>query len=179
MDLLNLQKNDILDLNKVVETLTSVDVGLGWDTRMDLDTIAFLLDDNDKVKQTVYFSNKNGQGVRLNGDNLTGEGDGDDEIITVNFNQLPSDIKKIALYANIFSFTGLFKKDFSDVKGAYIRLVDNTTSKELCKYSLTENGKGFNAFHFADLVDNGNGWSFVAVGEGCNGSVKKLKQRYR
>lgn len=179
MNLLNLQKNDVLDLNKVVETLTSVDVGLGWDTRMDLDTIAFLLDSNGKVKQTVYFSNKIGDGVRLNGDNLTGEGDGDDEIITVNFNELPNDIKTIALYANIFSFTGLFKKDFSSVKGAYIHLVDNTTGKELCKYSLTENGKGFDAFHFADLVKNDNGWSFVAIGEGCNGSVQKLQERYR
>ena len=178
MDILNLQKNDILDLTKVVQTLTSVDIGLGWDTKMDLDTIAFLLDENDKVKETIYFANKNGTGIRLNGDNLTGEGDGDDEIITVNFNMLPANIKKIALYANIFSLVGLFKKDFSKVNGAYIRLVDNTTGKELCKYSLTENGKGYNAFHFADLVHNGTGWTFVAVGEGCNGSVQKLQSKY-
>lgn len=179
MDLLNLQKNDILDLNKVTQSLTSVDVGLGWDTRMDLDSIAFLLDNNDKLIETVFFSNKNGSGVRLNGDNLTGAGDGDDEIITVDFNRIPSNVKKIALYANIFSFTNLFKKDFSKVKGAYIRLVDNSNGKELCKYSLTENGKGFNAFHFADLIKKGDSWTFVAVGEGCKGSVHELQSKYR
>ena len=88
MDLLNLKKNDVLDLTKVAEGLKSVDVGLGWDTTMDLDSIAFLLDGNKKVKETVYYGSKSGSGVRLNGDNTTGEGDGDDEIISVNFDNV-------------------------------------------------------------------------------------------
>ena len=180
MNVLNLCKNDILDLSKASNgNLKSVDVGLGWDTIMDLDSIAFILDNNDKLIETVYFANKSASGIRLNGDNLTGAGDGDDEIITINFSKLPTNVKKICLYANIFSFIGIFKKDFSKVKGAYIRLVDNNTNKELCRYSLTEEGKGFNAFHFADLVkDNNNNWSFVAIGEGCNGSVQALKSKY-
>lgn len=180
MSILNLSKNDILDLSKASGgNLKSVDVGLGWDTVMDLDSIAFILDDNNKLINTVYFAQKSAPGARLNGDNLTGAGDGDDEIITINFSELPKNAKKVCLYANIFSFISIFKKDFSRVKGAYIRLVDNNTKKELCRYSLTEEGKGFNAFHFADLVkDDNNNWSFIAVGEGCNGSVKKLESKY-
>lgn len=180
MSILNLQKNDILDLTKVDEGLKIVDVGLGWDTHMDLDSIAFLLNDDDKVVYTAYYGALSQPGVRLNGDNLTGEGDGDDEIITVTFDKVPMHVTKIALYANIYGSEGLFRKrDFSKVKGAYVRLVNKETGRELCRYSLTEDGKGFNAFHFADLVRNGNKWSFVAVGQGCNGSVGELQERYR
>lgn len=181
MDILNLKKNDVLDLNKVSDNLNILDVGLGWDTRMDLDSIAFLLDSNNKVIDTVYFGEKHSSGVRLNGDNLTGEGDGDDEIITVSFKDVPQHVKKIALYVNIYGATaGLFKKkSFGQVQGAYVRLVNQENSKELCRYSLTEDGRNYNAFHFADLVRNENSWSFTAIGEGCNGSVSQLESIYR
>lgn len=181
MDILNLKKNDILDLSKVSDKLNIVDVGLGWDTRMDLDAIAFLLNDNDKVMSTVYFGDKESTGVRLNGDNLTGEGDGDDEIITVTFKDVPKAVTKIALYVNIYGATAGFfkKKNFGQVQGAYVRLVNHENGKELCRYSLTEDGRSYNAFHFANLVRNENGWSFTAIGKGCNGSVSELESIYR
>lgn len=77
-----------------------------------------------------------------------------------------------------FKFFGLGKKTFSDVKDAYIRVVNRDTGKEICKYVLAENGAGCDAFHFADLVKNGSEWKFVAVGNGCNGSVDKLRKKY-
>lgn len=147
---------------------------------MDLDSIAFVLNSNNELIHTVYFAQKSAPGVRLNGDSLTGAGDGDDEIISVDFSKLPKHATRICLYANIFSFISIFKKDFSKVKGAYIRLVDTESNRELCRYSLTDSGKGFNAFHFADLVkDDADNWSFVAIGEGCSGSVHQLESKYK
>lgn len=179
---LNLTKGMSLDLKKHDETLEKLQVGLGWDTHMDLDSIAFLLDENDKLIETVSYICKNGNGVSLNGDNITGEGAGDDEIISVDFSKVPSNVHKISLYANIFNIGALLfikGKTFENVKGAYIRLVNAVTGKEMCKYSLTENGKEFNAFHFADLIRTNGNWTFTAVGEGCNGSVTQLQKRYK
>jgi stress response protein SCP2 len=79
-DVLNLSKGLVLDLIKS-SSLEKLDIGLGWDTKCDLDSIAFLTDANGVIKDTVYFGSKRKQGIFLNGDNLTGAGDGDDEII--------------------------------------------------------------------------------------------------
>lgn len=174
--MISLTKGNKISLIKEDSTLKKMEVGLGWDTRTDLDSIAFLFDKN-VVKATVYFGDKNKPGIFLNGDNLTGEGDGDDEIITVTLNQLPPWVTKIAFCANIFAagikLWGV--KDFSKVNGAYIRIVNAESKKEICRYNLQENGKGFNAFYFADLVKVGNEWEFVPVGKGMNGSIDKLR----
>ena len=178
--MINLSKGQTIDLTKKEVGLKHLDVGLGWITRMDLDTIAYLLDSNDKHIETVYFGLKESKNksVRLSGDDLVGGGAGDNEVIYIDLDKLDSRVQKIALYANIFKFFGLGKKTFSDVKDAYIRVVNRDTGKEICKYVLAENGAGCDAFHFADLVKNGSEWKFVAVGNGCNGSVDKLRKKY-
>ena len=166
--MIKLEKNSKINLNKEDGSLKVVQVGLGWDTKTDLDSIAYLYDETGKIKNTVYFGNKNYTGIFLNGDNLTGKGDGDDEIITVTLDQLPKCVKKISFCANIFAakikLWGV--KDFSKVEGAYIRIVNKKNQNEICRYDLKENGKGFNAFYFADLVRTNNEWEFVAVGKG-------------
>ena len=175
--MVNLQKGSKVSLKKEDSTLKKLEVGLGWDTKTDLDSIAYLFDSNNKIRETVYFGSKKHQGIFLNGDNLTGEGDGDDEIITVTLEELPKWVTKISFCANIYAagmkLWGV--KDFSKVNGAYIRIVNAVSKKEICKYDLKENGKGFNAFYFADLVKNGDEWEFVAVGRGMKGSVEKLQ----
>lgn len=179
---LDLKKGMKLDLTKSVPTLKKVNMGLGWDTHMDLDSIAFLLDKDNKLLNTVYFGNKNGKGVRLNGDNLTGEGDGDDEIIFIEFDKVPQEVKKIALYVNIYGANeGLFSKGktFDKVKGAYVRTVNAETNEEICKYLLTEDGSKYNAFHFADLVNENGNWIIHAIGEGANGSISQLEKKYK
>ena len=174
-DVINLSKGYAVDLKKD-SYLKNIDIALGWDTRCDLDAIAFLTDSNGVIKDTVYFGDKNKQGIFLNGDNLTGAGDGDDEIISVTFSALPSWVEKIQICVNVFSF--LFKaKDFSNVKGAYVRLVDKASGNELCRYNLDEAGAGFNAFHFADLNKVNNEWTFEAIGQGMNGNVDKLRKQ--
>ena len=156
--MLNLTKGTLLDLSKKDPDLRLLQVGLGWDTKMDLDSHAYLLDNNNKLIEHVSFSNLKGTGVRLNGDNMTGKGDGDDEIIFVNFSELKDSVSKISFYVNIFSFNPFSKKDFSQVKGAYVRLVNSETNIDLCKYSITDSGKGVRVFHFADLVKINGKW---------------------
>ena len=183
MSSVNLKKGDVINLSKSYavnlkkdSSLKTMDIALGWDTRCDLDTIAFLTDSNGVIKDTVYFGDKNKQGIFLNGDNLTGAGDGDDEIISVTFSALPSWVEKIQICVNVFSF--LFKaKDFSNVKGAYVRLVDKDSNNELCRYDLNEAGAGFNAFHFANLIKINDEWTFEAIGQGMNGKVEQLRKQ--
>lgn len=181
MELLNLNKGAVLNLTKTTPELKKMMIGLGWDTRMDLDTIAYLADSKGVIKETVYFGSKNHKGIYLNGDNLTGAGDGDDECIFVDFSQLPPWVESVKVCVNIFLGGGLFgigKKDFSCVKGAFIRLVNNENNQEICRYNLTEDGKGFNGFHFADLNKQSDGtWNFVAIGEGVNGNVEKIRNK--
>ena len=80
---INLEKGSKINLRKIDKTLKNLNLCLGWDTRMDLDAFAILLDENDKIIKTVCYANKSFNGVNLSGDNLTGEGDGDDEIIYI------------------------------------------------------------------------------------------------
>lgn len=178
---IRLSKGQSINLTKTEVKLRKLDVGLGWKTKMDLDAIAYLVDNNEKLVDTVYFahkSNKN-KSVVLSGDDLVGGGEGDNEIIYIELDKMPNNVRKIAIYVNIFKFFGFGKKTFSDVKEAYIRIVNRETRKEICRYCLGENGSGYDAFHFADLVKEGNEWKFKAYGVGCNGSVDKLSQAYR
>lgn len=177
--MIKLEKNSKISLKKEDASLKVVQVGLGWDTKTDLDSIAYLYDEAGKIKNTVYFGAKKFTGIFLNGDNLTGEGDGDDEIITVTLEQLPKWVTKVSFCANIFAakvkLWGV--KDFSKVKGAFIRIVNAESNKEICRYDLHEDGKGFNAFYFADLVRTDGDWEFVAVGKGINGSIDAIKEQ--
>ena len=115
MDMLNLKKNDILNLTKKDPGLNKIMIGAGWDVvkkglfhfgakDYDLDLTAFLLDKDDKLihKGVVYFGEQKGKGIMLHGDNLTGEGDGDDEKITVELNNLPVDCKKVLFSVIIY-----------------------------------------------------------------------------
>lgn len=175
--MLDLQKGDLLNLTKDYSKLNKIDLGLGWDVSTtgrswDLDASAIMMNDKNEIINTVYYGNKNVIGVRLNGDNLTGAGDGDDEIISVNLSKIPENVTKIGFFVNIFSAGD---RDFSKIKNAYIRMVNKDTNKEVCKYNLNEDGKGYNAFHFANLEKVGNEWQFIAVGTGTNGGISELK----
>lgn len=178
--MVSLQKGGKVNLKKEDNSLKVIEVGLGWDTKTDLDSMAFLFDVSGKLRKTVCFTSKNHTGIFLNGDNLTGEGEGDDEIITVTLEELPSWVKRISFGANIFAAKWKLwgVKDFSQVNGAYIRIVNSVTKREICRYDLKEVGKGFDAFHFADLVrlDNDE-WEFVSIGKGMKGSIDSLGQQ--
>ena len=109
MPVLNLQKNDILDLTKKNPGLKKVILGAGWDISrngadFDLDIAAFLLDSNNKfntVSNVIFFNNPKGQGITLSGDNRTGAGDGDDERLLIDLQAIDSNIAKIAFVVTI------------------------------------------------------------------------------
>jgi len=177
--MVQLQKNSKVSLKKEDNTLKILEVGLGWNTRTDLDSIAYLFDSTGKVKKTIYFANEEYTGIFLSGDNVTGGGKGDNEIITVMLDLLPSWVTKVSFCANIFA-AGLKLwgiKDFSKVNGAYIRVVNSESKKEICRYNLQENGKGFNAFYFANMLRRENDWEFIAVGQGLNGSITQIQSQ--
>ena len=171
---LNLQKNDILDLTKKNPGLKKVILGAGWDISrngadFDLDIAAFLLDSNNKfntVSNVIFFNNPNGQGVTLSGDNRTGAGDGDDERITIDLSQIRSDIAKIVFVITIHE-AQVKRQTFGMVENSYVRLLDaENDEKEVCRFNLKENGSTVTSVIFAELYRDGNEWRFKAIGDG-------------
>lgn len=194
---LNLEKGMSLDLKKKEDNLNVLGVALGWNTNKDLDAFAFLIDDENRVVDTIAYFHKNAKGIFLDKDNLTGSDDyndsehpEDDETITVNFNNLSKKIQKIVFGANIYNakpsrevVRGVFKKqtvilegdNFGQINGAFIRCYNKETEEELCRYNLTEDGHEFNAFQFATMIRTNEGWKFQADGKGMNGTIEQLK----
>ena len=176
---LNLSKGISLDLSKTMPTLDRVKVGLGWDSKADLDVFALVMR-NGKISSendVVYFNQQDSvKGIHLSGDCRNGlETTGvDDETITLS--QLPSDITEVAIFANIYNATN---QNFGMVNGAYIRIVDANTDKEQAIYVLNEKDAAlFNAFHFATFKKNATGWSFDTVSKGMNGDVNTIANQF-
>jgi len=116
--------------------IKTMKLGLGWDTKMDLDASVIMMDKNgNKACESVWYANKNSPGVSHAGDNLTGDGAGDDENITINFDKIPHNVDSLWPVVTIYSRGN----QFDDVKGAYARLVDSNTKKEFCKFNLSRN----------------------------------------
>lgn len=172
---LNLNKGDFLNLTKSDSTLSKVRLAAGWDANfggssIDLDLAAYLQDETGKVINTIYFGNKKGQGIYLDGDNLTGEGDGDDENIYVELNSLLSSVTKITFAVVIYS-----SHKFNNVKNAYVRLVNETTGKEMAKFNLSNDGGDHKSVKFAELFKSNGDWNFKAVGTYHNADIRNFK----
>lgn len=189
---LNLQKNDILDLTKREPSLNNLVLAAGWDVAKkgffgfgadyDLDLVALLLDENDRVlgnKGVIYYGNQRGTGVYLHGDNRTGAGDGDDEKISLSLKGLPSNCHKIVFSLTIYDAEKR-KQNFAKVKNAYVRLLNEDNGEsEICRYNLTEDGGNNTGIIFAELYKTSGDWEFKAVGKLLNASVSTLVNMYR
>ena len=172
---LNLQKNDILDLTKKNPGLKRVILGAGWDVAtmgqdFDLDIAAFLLNNNNKVARipddVIFFNNMEGQGIRLEGDNRTGAGEGDDERIQIDLSMIRNDIAKIIFVVTIHN-AQLKRQTYGMVENSYVRLLDaENDEKEVCRFNLKENGSTVTSVIFAELYRDGNEWRFKAIGDG-------------
>ncbi|MFI0444763.1 TerD family protein [Actinomadura sp. 6N118] len=172
---ISLQKGQKVSLAKPGGgTLTRVKMGLGWDAiakkglfgkkgkaqSIDLDASCLLFDASGNLADTVWFRqlrSKDGS-VLHTGDNLTGEGEGDDEVINVDLQSLPGNITQLVFTVN--SFTG---QDFSQIENAFCRLVDEGTGQELARYDLSGSGQ-HNAQIMAKVSRDGQGWSMTAIG---------------
>ena len=172
--ILNLNKNDILDLTKKNPGLKKVSLGAGWDIAnngldYDLDIAAFLLDSNNKfntVSNIIFFNNKESQGISLSGDNRTGAGEGDDEVININLEEINPNIAKIVFVVTIHEAQAK-RQTFGMVENSYVRLVDLENNKrEICRFNLKENGSTATSVIFAELNRKGSEWQFKAIGEG-------------
>ena len=192
----NLQKGQKVDLTKGNAGLRRVMVGLGWDAAeqqgglfgsrtqdIDCDAIAFLLNSEGKVESSsdvVFFNNlRHMSGCVLHqGDNLTGEGEGDDEQIMVDLANLPSKYERIVILVSIYKATDR-GQHFGMIRNAFIRLVDADKNKELCIYNLSENYSGMTALVFGELYRYKGEWKFNAVGQPLQvWSIAQLAERY-
>ena len=185
---LSLSKGGNLSLTKEAPGMTKVLVGLGWDARstdgqdFDLDASAFLLKADGKVRADsdfiFYNQLKSVDGsVEHTGDNRTGEGDGDDEGIKVDLSKVPADIDRIAFTVTIHEAEAR-KQNFGQVRGAFIRIVNQDTNSEVARYDLAEDASTETAMIFAELYRNGTEWKFRAVGQGFAGGLKPLAESY-
>lgn len=185
----SLSKGQQVDLTKGNPGLSKIIVGLGWDTNkydggadFDLDAAAFLLAANGKVASDsdfVFYGNlkHSSGGVEHMGDNLTGEGDGDDEQIKVNLAAVPASVDKIGFTVTIYEAESR-KQNFGQVSNAYIRIVDETSNAELIRYDLGEDFSVETAVVVGELYRNNGEWKFNAIGSGFQGGLKALCQNY-
>ncbi|MDM7830729.1 TerD family protein [Cellulomonas edaphi] len=172
----SLSKGGNVSLTKAAPGLTSVVVGLGWDLRtttgadFDLDASALLLDAGGKVptdQHFVFFNNlKSPEGsVEHLGDNLTGEGEGDDEQVKVDLTAVPADVDKVVFPVSIYDADAR-GQSFGQVRNAFIRVVNGDGSGEIARYDLSEDASTETAMVFGELYRNGGEWKFRAVGQG-------------
>lgn len=182
---INLIKGQKIDLTKQDgTTLNRVFMGLGWDEAgskggilsgifgggsksgsIDLDASCVMLDENKNVVDTVYFGklySADGS-VRHSGDNLTGAGDGDDEIINVDLQTVPERVKTIVFTIN--SFRG---QTFNEVDNCFARLVDTNTNQEISIYKLKEQGS-HTAMIMCKLYRHNGVWKMAAIGTPASG----------
>lgn len=172
---LNLKKNDILNLAKKNPGLKKVILGAGWDVAsggqdFDLDIAAFLLNANGKVQNipddVIFFNNMQGQGIYLEGDNRTGAGEGDDEVININLEEINPNIAKIVFVVTIHEAQAK-RQTFGMVENSYVRLLDEENNeREICRFNLKENGSTVTSVIFSELYKQNGEWQFKAIGEG-------------
>ncbi|KVX22204.1 chemical-damaging agent resistance protein C [Burkholderia ubonensis] len=185
---LTLQKGGNLSLSKEAPGLTRILVGLGWDpratdgTEFDLDASAFLLGANGKVRGDAdfifYNQLKSPDGsVEHTGDNRTGAGDGDDEVIKVDLSRVPADVDKVAFTVTIHDADAR-KQNFGQVSNSFIRIVNETNGAEVVRYDLAEDASVETAMIFAELYRHNSEWKFRAVGQGYAGGLRALANGY-
>ncbi|MCM3885241.1 TerD family protein, partial [Frankia sp. R82] len=171
----SLRKGQSVSLVKTgAPPLTRVRMGLGWDPAqrgrsIDLDASCILFDERGKDVDKVWFMSKKGArgAVRHSGDNLTGQGDGDDETIAVDLSALPPGVTTLIFTVN--SFQG---QPFTEVRNAYCRLYDDLTNQELVRFDLSESKPSTGLVMCRVQRDRGAPtWSMTAIGEFHDGKT--------
>jgi tellurium resistance protein TerD len=184
----SLSKGGNVSLTKEAPNLTAVIVGLGWDARtttgadFDLDASALLTGTEGKVlsdQHFVFFNNlKSPDGsVEHTGDNITGEGEGDDEQIKVNLAGVPAEIAKIVFPVSIYD-AETRQQSFGQVRNAFIRVVNQADDRELARYDLTEDASTETAMVFGELYRHGAEWKFRAIGQGYASGLRGIAQDF-
>ena len=182
---INLKKGQKIDLRKSNPGLSAVRVGLGWDpveqggggflkslfgsgkADIDCDASVFLLNGDSKPVDLIYFGNlrTRNDSIIHTGDNLTGEGEGDDEVILVDLDRIDPNIDKLLFVVNIYDCVRR-GQDFGMIQNAYIRIMDAKNNSEIARYNLSDDYRGKTGL-LVGLIYRYNGtWKFNAIGEG-------------
>ena len=186
---INLSKGGNINLSKTAPTMNKVDLGLGWNPRatdgkaFDLDAVAFLTGEDGKVRldgEFIFFNQKVSPcgSVTHNGDNRTGDGDGDDETISVDLSKVPQEVAKIVFAVTIHDGQQN-GQNFGMVDRAYIRVINqDANAEELARFDLSEDGSTEVAMIFGELYRHSGEWKFKAVGQGFSGGLGALAASY-
>ena len=180
----SLGKGGNVSLSKEAPGLSAVLVGLGWDVRTttgadyELDASALLLNASGKVASDAHFVFYNNLtspdgSVEHTGDNLTGEGEGDDESIKVNIAAVPADIERIVFPVSIHE-ADTRGQSFGQVRNAFIRVVNQAGGQEIARYDLSEDASSETAMVFGELYRHGGEWKFRAVGQGYASGLRGI-----
>jgi tellurium resistance protein TerD len=186
---INLSKGGNINLSKTAPTMNKVDLGLGWNPRatdgkaFDLDAVAFLTGEDGKVRldgEFIFFNQKTSPcgSVNHKGDNRTGDGEGDDETISVDLSKVPQEVAKIVFAVTIHDGQQN-GQNFGMVDKAYIRVINqDANAEELARFDLSEDGSTEVAMIFGELYRHNGEWKFKAVGQGFNGGLGVLAASY-
>ncbi|EQM30619.1 TerD family protein [Rhodococcus erythropolis] len=183
-----LAKGGNVSLSKAAPNLTKVAVGLGWDARstsgadFDLDASALVTGPERKVLSDLHFVFYNNLrspdgSIEHTGDNLTGEGDGDDEVINVDLPAVPPNVTNIFFPVSIHDAEARLQS-FGQVTNAYIRVVDLSNGSELARYDLSEDASTETAMLFGELYRHNGEWKFRAVGQGYASGLAGIARDY-
>jgi tellurium resistance protein TerD len=185
---ISLSKGGNVSLSKTAPGLSNIGIGLGWDTRatdgapFDLDATAFLLATDEKVRTDADFIFYNqlrstDGSVEHTGDNRTGVGDGDDEVINVQLTELPADVVKVAVGVTIHD-ADTRGQNFGMVRSAFIRIFNRDSGDEVARYDLSEDASIETAMIFGEIYRSGADWKFRAVGQGFQGGLAQMVLHY-
>lgn len=183
-----LSKGQNVSLSKTDPTLKHILIGLGWDARssdgqaFDLDASVFMTNDKNRVLSDDYFIFYNQLispcgSVQHTGDNLTGDGDGDDESVIVELDKVPANIKSLFVTVTIHD-AEVRRQNFGQVSNAFVRLVNHETGQEVLRFDLSEDYSTETAMVFGEVYRHNGEWKFRAIGQGYSGGLLSLCQQY-
>ncbi len=184
----SLSKGGNVSLSKEAPGLSKILIGLGWDVRatdgvdFDLDASVFMVNEAGRVRSDadfIFYNNLTSAdgSVQHTGDNLTGEGEGDDESVKVTLPQVPMDVAKLVVSVTIHDAKAR-NQSFGQVDNAFIRVVNDENGSEIARYDLGEDASTETALVFGEVYRHGNDWKFRAVGQGFAGGLGPLAQSY-
>ena len=185
---ISLNKGGNLSLSKTDPSLNNVLIGLGWDARptdgadFDLDASAFMLKADGKVRSDADFIFDNQKrsacgSVEHLGDNLTGKGEGDDETLVVQLNNVPTNVERVTFAVTIHE-AETRKQNFGQVSNAFIRVVNKDSGVEIARYDLSEDASVETAMIFGEIYRHNGEWKFKAIGQGYAGGLSPLVKQF-